>query len=102
MKNILICAVGTAALLAALLGDARPAVAAPAGPSTVDATIADLEAQGYTVIVDRIGTAVGSDCSVRSVRPGQLYSRTDTGAPGAGTSLVTTLLSKTVYVDVGC
>lgn len=101
MRNTLIGTVTAAALFGAVLG-ATPAGAAPAGPATVDSTIADLEAQGYTVIVERLGTAVGPDCAVRSIRPGQLYSRTDTGAPGAGTSLVTTVLSKTVYVDVGC
>ena len=100
--NILIGTVITAALFTTVTGSAPAAVAAPTGAGSVDATIADLQEQGYTVILDREGTAVGADCSVRSIRPGQVYSRTDTGAPGAGTSLVTTLLSKTVYVDVDC
>ena len=32
--------------------------------------------------------------------PGQTYSRTDSGVPGAGNDIVTTVTGKTVYVDV--
>jgi hypothetical protein len=91
-----------AALAIASVGLTAPAHAAPAGPSSVDATVEQLSAQGFTVIVNRIGDAESQQCTVGAVRPGQTYSRTDSGAPGAGDDLVTTLLSKTVYVDVYC
>ncbi|MDT5162741.1 MAG: hypothetical protein QOC90_3051, partial [Mycobacterium sp.] len=32
--------------------------------------------------------------------PGQTFSRTDTGLPGAGDDIYTTVTDKTVYVDV--
>lgn len=91
-----------AALAVASIALTAPAHAAPSGPSSVDATIEQLSAQGFEVIVMRIGDAESQHCTVGGVRPGQTYSRTDSGAPGAGDGLVTTLLSKTVYVDVYC
>jgi hypothetical protein len=54
------------------------------------------------VILNKVGTAPLDACSVTSVRPGQTFARMDSGAPGAGSSIVTTVTSKTVYVDVAC
>jgi phosphohistidine phosphatase len=34
--------------------------------------------------------------------PGQTFSRTDSGVPGAGNDVITTVTNKTVYVDVKC
>ena len=59
-----------------------------------------LRAQGYTVIVNRIGTSPLEQADVVAVRPGQTYSRTDSGLPGAGNDIYTTVTDKTVYVDV--
>jgi hypothetical protein len=39
---------------------------------------------------------------VKAVRPGHTYSRTDSGAPGAGDDIVTTVREMTAYVDVNC
>jgi len=85
---------------AALIGLAAPSVAAPTGPGNAQQTINELQAQGYTVIVNRIGTAPLDQATVVAIRPGHTYSRTDTGAPGAGGTIVTTVIDKTVYVDV--
>jgi hypothetical protein len=52
------------------------------------------------VIVNRIGTAPLDQATVTAVRPGQTFSRTDTGVPGAGNDISTTVTRKTVYVDV--
>jgi hypothetical protein len=41
-------------------------------------------------------------CIATAVRPGQTFSRTDSGAPGASDGLVTTVMAKTVFVDVAC
>jgi hypothetical protein len=87
-------------LAAALVGLATPAAAAPAGPGNAQDTINALKAQGYTVIVNKQGTAPLDQSTVVAVRPGQTYSRSDSGAPGAGTAIVTTIIDKTVYVDV--
>jgi hypothetical protein len=87
-------AIGTAAL-----GFAAPVLAAPAGP-TVDKTVSTLKAAGYDVILNRIGAAPLSQCTVSAVRPGQEVTRTDSGNPGD--VLATTVIAKTVYVDVAC
>ena len=59
-----------------------------------------LQAEGYHVIVNKLGSAPLDQSTVIAVRPGQTYSRTDSGVAGAGSSLVTTVTDKTVYVDV--
>ena len=87
-------------LAAAIIGLAAPASAAPAGPGSAQQTINELQAQGYTVIVNRLGAAPLDQSTVVAVRPGQTYSRTDTGVPGAGNDIHTTVTGKTVYVDV--
>jgi hypothetical protein len=100
MKKFGLATAMTAGVAAALIGLAAPAVAAPTGPGNAQQTINELQAQGYTVIVNRIGTAPLDQASVVAVRPGQTYSRTDTGVPGAGSDIYTTVTDKTVYVDV--
>jgi hypothetical protein len=102
MKSLVSTVIAGGALAFASIGSAGTAGAAPSGPSSVDSTINSLKAQGYAVIVNRVGTAPLSECSVRNVRPGQTITRRDSGAPGAGSSIVTTVVSKTVYVDVAC
>ena len=52
--------------------------------------------------MNKVGTAPLNQCAISAVRPGQTYSRTDSGVPGAGDDLVTTVTNKTVYVDVKC
>jgi len=68
-------------------------------PSQVDETVRTLEASGYNVIINRSGAAPLSQCTVSTVRPGQTYSTTDSRG---GSSIHTTITSKTVYVDVTC
>lgn len=88
--------VGAAA--AAVIGLAAPAQAAPAGPGNAQQTISELQAQGYKVVVNHIGSTPLDKASVVAVRPGQTYTRTDSGNPGD--SLQTNVVNKTVYVDV--
>jgi hypothetical protein len=102
MKNMLLNSLAAGALVVAGLGLTAPANAAPAGPSSVGATVDQLHAQGFAVVVNRIGNAAPEQCTVNAVRPGQTYSRTDSGVPGAGDDLVSTVMSKTVYVDIIC
>ena len=87
-------------LAAAIIGLAAPAEAAPTGPGNAQQTISELQAQGYNVIVNRIGNTPLEAATVVAVRPGQTFSRTDSGVPGAGDDVVTTVTDKTVYVDV--
>ena len=85
-------------LTAAIIGVAAPAGAAPTGPGNAQDTINRLQAEGYNVIVNRIGAAPLDQATVVAVRPGQTYSRTDSGTPGDGFG--TTITGKTVYLDV--
>jgi hypothetical protein len=102
MKNILVTSLAAGALASAALGLAGTATAAPSGPSPVDTTVSQLQAQGFDVIVSRVESAAVDQCTLSAVRPGHTFSRTDSGAPGADDDLVTTVTSKTVYVDVAC
>jgi hypothetical protein len=102
MKSFATAAISVGALASAALGLAGAAVAAPAGPSTVDQTVSQLQAGGYQVIMNKFGPAPLNQCTVSAVRPGQTYSRTDSGAPGAGDDLITTVTGMTVYVDANC
>lgn len=103
MKKLL-ASLAAGALTAAALGLTAPANAAPAGPSSVDATIDQLRAQGLEVVVNRTGTAPLEQCTVTAVRPGQTFSRSDTGSglPGSAFDIVTTVTSKSVYLDLTC
>ena len=102
MKNLLLTSITAGALASAALGLAGSAAAAPSGPSPVKDTVSQLRAQGFEVIVNRVGTAPADQCTLSAVRPGQTFSRTDSGVPGAQNDLVTTVTNKTVYVDVIC
>jgi len=101
MKNLLYTILAAGALASAALGLAASANAAPSGPS-VDAAVNQLRAEGFKVIVNRVGTASPDQCSLNAVRPGQTFSRTDSGVPGADNDIVTTVTTQTVYVDVTC
>ncbi|GAB5899870.1 hypothetical protein OKHIL_56790 [Mycolicibacterium mageritense] len=98
MKKIGFATALAGGAVAAVIGLAAPAQAAPSGPGNAQQTISDLQAQGYTVIVNRTGTTPLEKATVVGVRPGQTYSRTDSGNPGD--SRQTTVTGKTVYVDV--
>lgn len=98
MKKIGFAAALAGGAAAALIGLAGPAQAAPTGPGSAQDTISELQAQGYTVIVNRTGSTPLDKATVVAVRPGQTFSRTDSGNPGD--SLQTTVTDKTVYVDV--
>ena len=101
-KSLATVAISAVALASAALVLAGVANAAPAGPGPVDQTVSQLQADGYQVIVNKVGTAPLSNCAISAVRPGQTYSRTDSGAPGAQDDLITTVTGKTAYVDVAC
>ncbi|MBX8689289.1 hypothetical protein GO011_17790 [Mycobacterium sp. 20091114027_K0903767] len=77
--------------VAAVIGSAGVASAAPNGPSNAEQTIRNLQSQGYTVIVNRLGSSPLDQASVVAVRPGPNFSRTDT---------LSAVTQRTVYVDV--
>ena len=99
MKSYVAFGITATTLTSAALALAAVAAAAPTGPSSVDQTVRTLEASGYHVILNRTGGAPLSQCTVSGVRQGQTHSTEDSRG---GSSINTTITSKTVYVDVAC
>jgi hypothetical protein len=98
MKKFGIATVAASALAAAVVGLAAPVQAAPSGPGNAQDAIRELQSEGYTVIVNRIGNSPLDRATVVAVRPGQTY--TETNRVGVGDDLHTRVVNKTVYVDV--
>jgi hypothetical protein len=99
MKKITFAALAASGLAAATLGLAAPAVAAPSGTGSAQDTVNQLEANGYKVILNKVGGASLDKCTVTSVRPGREITqpRTDSGG-----DLTQHVLYTTVYVDANC
>lgn len=97
--------------LAAVAVASIGALAAPAGVAsaeeTAQQTIDDLQAQGYTVKIDRIGTGPMESCVVTSVRnPHEFTQWKPLVGPvlgsGAGNVLIPVTTSKTINVSLVC
>ena len=69
MKNLAIASTAAAALSAAFLGLAAPALAAPTG-GDAQATISKLEAQGNRVIVNKLADVDLDDATVVGINRG--------------------------------
>jgi hypothetical protein len=52
--------------------------------------------------MNKTGNAPLQTCTISAVRPGPTITRMDSGVPGAGTDHTTTVVSRTVYVDLTC
>ena len=102
MMNFGLTALAAGTLASAALGLSSTANAAPSALSSAESTVSQLKSQGYHVVVNRVGTAPLDQCTIQAVRPGQTYSRTDSGVPGSHNDVITTVTNKTVYVDVAC
>lgn len=102
MKSSTSLVIAAGATGAATLGLAGVAGAAPSGATDASQAVGQLQARGFDVIVNKVGTAALDQCVVSSVRPGQTFSRMDSGSPGAMNDIVTTVTAMTVYVDVAC
>jgi hypothetical protein len=102
MRSFTLPVIAAGAIAAATLGLAGAAGAAPSGSIDASQTVSQLQARGFDVIVNKVGTAPLDRCVVSAVRPGHTFSRMDSGAPGAMDDIVTTVTAMTVYVDVAC
>src|SRR6478672_9976551 len=70
MKSFILPVIG-GALATAALGLAGAAAAAPSGGLDASRTIGQLQARGFDVVVNKLGTAPLDQCAVSAVRPGQ-------------------------------
>lgn len=95
MTRLGFATVAAGGLLAAALGLSASAQAAPADAGNAQTTVNSLVAQGYTVVLNKVGSAPLDHSTVTSVRHGRTSIRTDVGVHDQ--SAVT---SKTVYVSV--
>lgn len=85
------------------------AIAAPAGlaaAETAQETISRLQSEGYTVNIDKIGTAPLDQCTVTSVRNPQTVTQwVPYIGPGRGndrTVLIPAVVSRTISVSLNC
>jgi hypothetical protein len=99
MKNHLITGLIGAGMTTATLMLAGAATAAPTGPTEVEQTVKTLKASGYNVVLNRIGAAPLSSCTVKEVRPGQTHKTFDSRGSSTPSE---TIVAETVYVDLAC
>ncbi|MGA5540349.1 hypothetical protein ACPCIR_00730 [Mycobacterium sp. NPDC051198] len=97
MKTVAVASVATALGFAASV----PAYAAPSGQTSAQSTISDLEAQGFRVILNKVGNAPIDQCTVTAVRQGTdvKHSWVQRGPTGNVNNLVR---YTTAYVDLMC
>jgi hypothetical protein len=96
MKKKLCTAVAGLGLLAAL-GSPGPATAATTAPVNAAAVIQQLQANGYRVILNKVGSAPLSLSHVTAIRPGTPVTET---VPAGGGDTEQKVLYTPVYVDV--
>ena len=99
----------TKVMLAALVAGVCGAIAAPAGLASAEETaqqvISRLQSEGYTVNVDRVGTAPLDQCVVTSVRnPQQVTQWVPYSGPGKDGDrvLVQVVTSQSISVTLNC
>src|SRR5689334_24863398 len=96
-------------MLAAVAAGVCGAIAAPAGlasaEETAQQTISRLQSEGYTVNIDRVGTAPMDQCVVTNVRnPQQVTQWVPYSGPGRDGDrvLVQVVTSQTISVTLDC
>ena len=99
----------TKLMLAAVVAGLCGAIAAPAGlasaEETAQETISRLQSEGYTVNIDRIGTAPMDQCVVTNIRnPQQVTQWVPYNGPGRNGDrvLVQVVTSQTISVTLNC
>lgn len=92
----------TAAAAGVVLAPAGAAVAQPVQPRDPLQTIRDLEAQGYDVNIDRIGSAPINQCIVTSVRNPQEVTQTYVVGKGEDREIITVVVSRSISVSLNC
>jgi hypothetical protein len=96
----------TAKTIAALAVAGLGVLAAPAGLASADTTAAEtienLEAQGYTVNIDRVGAAALTECVVTSVRNPQTNSEYVGVVGDDEIGAVRVITSQTISVSLDC
>jgi hypothetical protein len=100
MKNLGYATFTATALAAAALGLAAPALAAPTGAGNAQDTIANLENQGFKVVVNRQSTAALADANVVSIGEGAAFTHSVSGANADDDKIMGPVTTRTIYVNV--
>ena len=85
-----------------LFAPAGMAVAQPVEAGNALQTIGLLEAEGFDVVIDRVGSAPISECIVTSVRNPQTVTRTFWIGEGKDAERVTVVVSRSITVSLNC
>jgi hypothetical protein len=101
--RVLVTLAALVAAAAAVFGPAGPAIAEESAQDTIN----DLQRQGYTVTIDKIGTGPMSKCVVTGVRnPNTVTQWVPYVGPGLGNDdgnfLVPVVTSQTISVSLDC
>lgn len=80
---------------------AATAVAAPRAQDSAQATIDELEADGYQVILNKVGNGPMDQCNVTAVRPGTAVKNSWIQRGPTG-NVKNQVRYTTVYVDLSC
>jgi hypothetical protein len=78
------------------------ATAQPTAHGNAAQTIGQLQAEGYNVIVDRVGSGPLNQCIVTSVRNPQTVTQTFRTGKGDDRELVTVVVSRSINVSLNC
>jgi hypothetical protein len=92
----------TLAAASVALAPAGLATAEPTQTGNAYSTIGLLEADGYNVIIDRVGSAPLQECFVTNVRNPQTQTRTFWVGKGKDRELVTVVVSRSITVSLNC
>ena len=92
----------SAAAAAVVLTPAGAATAEPARQGNAYQTIGQLEAEGYDVIIDRVGNAPIGQCIVTNVRNPQVVTQQIAVGRGDDREIITVVKSRSISVSLNC
>jgi len=92
----------TAVAVGAILAPVGAAAAQPVQPGGALRIISELEATGYDVVIDRVGSAPIIECIVTSVRNPQEVTRTYRIDNGKRRQYITVVVSRSITVSLNC
>jgi hypothetical protein len=100
MHKLTFATVTGAALAALALGAPAGATATPLGVGSAQDTVNTLENSGYKVVLNKLGPGPLDQCTVGSVRPGEMITRPVSNGPGE--DVVNQIVYQTVYLTANC
>jgi hypothetical protein len=85
-----------------VVAPAGAATAKPARGGNAYQTIGQLESAGYTVVIDRVGSAPIGECFVTNVRNPQQVTQTIPVGNGKDREFITVVVSRSITVSLNC